>query len=254
MLKFDIYGRMGHFRKFFSTVTSLSYYFPPRNTVVGIIAAILGKARDSYYELFSEDRVGIAIQVLREPRKLLTSIDYIDIQNVDYNSLRGLKGIKPTKLEFIVPKDGEKIGYRVFVVSKDESLNSVLSELHSNLTNSTYVYPVSLGPAYCLAEIDEHHVVFQRNVKTKHLENNKLIKLQTVLPVGAAIIEPKLLEGKRVIFEETLPPNFGKDRKPQGGSKNYIFEANGKELDVEVRSGTVVFEVEEGSDTYGVFM
>ena len=42
ILIFDIKGPMAHFRKFYTNSSSLSYLFPPRTVVAGIIAGILG--------------------------------------------------------------------------------------------------------------------------------------------------------------------------------------------------------------------
>jgi CRISPR-associated protein Cas5h len=67
LLQFDIYGRLAHFRKFYSNVTSLSYYFPPRNTIIGMIGSILGMQRDSYYGILSDNKLGVAIRILEEP-------------------------------------------------------------------------------------------------------------------------------------------------------------------------------------------
>jgi CRISPR-associated protein Cas5h len=254
LLRFDLYGRMAHFRKFFSNVTSLSYYFPPRNTVTGIIAAVLGMQRDSYYEILSEDKLGISIQILREPRKLLVSTDYLDIKNVGVKSLRGMTGIKPKKIEYILAKDGDEIGYRIFVASKNNDTETLLTQLYSNLSASTPVYPIALGPAYCLARIDNDMVILQENVSLEYSDGSEARKIKTIVPSDKILkIDPKLMEGKRIMLEESLPPNFSKERKITGGSSNYVFEARGDDIDIFVKSE--MFEVEDSErKTYGIFI
>ena len=42
---FDIEGKFAHFRKIYTNSSSLSYLVPPRTTVQGIIAAMLGYER-----------------------------------------------------------------------------------------------------------------------------------------------------------------------------------------------------------------
>jgi CRISPR-associated protein Cas5h len=254
LVQFDLYGRMAHFRKFYSNVTSLSYYFPPRNTVMGIIAAVLGMQRDSYYETLSKDKLGISIQMLREPRKLLISTDYLDIQNVGVKSLRGMTGMKPKKIEYILAKDGDEIGYRIFVASRNSDTETLLTRLYSNLSASAPIYPISLGPAYCLARIDRKTVTLRENVVTEHSDGSQPRKIKTIVPSDNVLrIDPKLMEGKRIMLEESLPPNFHEERKIIGGSRNYVFEARGNDLDIFVRSE--IFGVEDGDRmTYGIFM
>ncbi|MDW8022877.1 MAG: CRISPR-associated protein Cas5, partial [Nitrososphaerota archaeon] len=42
LVVFDAKCFFAHFRKHFSTTSSLSYSFPPRTTIAGMMAAILG--------------------------------------------------------------------------------------------------------------------------------------------------------------------------------------------------------------------
>ncbi|HBM79479.1 MAG TPA: CRISPR-associated protein Cas5, partial [Clostridiaceae bacterium] len=46
-------GKMAHFRKYYSNSSALSYFIPPRTTIIGIVAGFLGYERDTYYEDFS---------------------------------------------------------------------------------------------------------------------------------------------------------------------------------------------------------
>ncbi len=59
---FDLYGKFAHFRKFYTNSSSLTYLIPPRTTIEGIIAALLGYERDSYYDVLSVDKLNIAVK------------------------------------------------------------------------------------------------------------------------------------------------------------------------------------------------
>lgn len=59
---FELWGKFAHFRKFYTNSSSLSYSVPPRTTIEGIIAAILGYERDSYYEKFNPDNLYVAVR------------------------------------------------------------------------------------------------------------------------------------------------------------------------------------------------
>src|SRR6056297_1529391 len=60
-LSFTIAGPWAHFRRIDTTTEKLSYRVIPRTTVAGLVAAILGEPRDSYYETFAPDASAIAI-------------------------------------------------------------------------------------------------------------------------------------------------------------------------------------------------
>ena len=51
----------GHFRRIDRTVTKQTYRIIPRTTVAGLLAAIVGAPRDSYYQTFGSDVSAIAI-------------------------------------------------------------------------------------------------------------------------------------------------------------------------------------------------
>jgi CRISPR-associated protein Cas5h len=73
---FEISGKFAHFRKFYTNSSSLSYSVPSRTTVEGIIAAILGLERDTYYEKLSLDNCKIAIEKVNKTRKINQSLNY----------------------------------------------------------------------------------------------------------------------------------------------------------------------------------
>ena len=63
VLIFDLSGKMAHFRKYYTNSSSLTYYFPPRTVIIGLIAGLIGKERDSYYEIFSKDKAYVGISI-----------------------------------------------------------------------------------------------------------------------------------------------------------------------------------------------
>jgi len=59
---------MGHFKRVGRSVTKQTYRIPPRTTVAGMLAAIVGSDRDSYYDVFGADTSAIAITPLFDIR------------------------------------------------------------------------------------------------------------------------------------------------------------------------------------------
>lgn len=61
VVAFDIWGDYGHFRRFFTTSSPLTYSFPPPTAVRGIVGAILGLDKDAYLESTADLYVGVRI-------------------------------------------------------------------------------------------------------------------------------------------------------------------------------------------------
>ena len=89
LLVFDISGEYGHFRKFNTTSSPLTYSIPTRSALAGILGAILGIEREvsvgvfpdgmvSVNELFSPEKVDIAIQILNPIKKTNIGFNLLD--------------------------------------------------------------------------------------------------------------------------------------------------------------------------------
>lgn len=74
-LVFDLYGDSGHFKKFYTTSSPLTFDIPPKTCLTGIIGAIIGLSYEERYELF-EAKVGI--RLLSEIRKKGFGIDWLN--------------------------------------------------------------------------------------------------------------------------------------------------------------------------------
>lgn len=157
-LTFTVSGSWGHFRQVETTTEKATYHVIPRTTVAGLIAAMLGLPRDSYYDVFSRERSAIAIAPTNRLRTmdipiLTTPTKGGEIQNVD--GVSG-KAIVPPELlegkrqrrtfEYVVDPS-----YRIDVVLTDDEIRS---ELRERLYDGRYVYTPNLGKTECLAQIE----------------------------------------------------------------------------------------------------
>jgi CRISPR-associated protein Cas5h len=82
ILQFDISGKFAHFRKYYANNTALSYSIPPRTTIMGVLAAILGKPRDSYYEEFSSKNIRIGISLKVPVKKNFHRLNFLSIKSL----------------------------------------------------------------------------------------------------------------------------------------------------------------------------
>src|SRR5699024_8934235 len=115
---FELSGKFAHFRKFYTNSSSLSYSVPPRTTAEGIIAAILGYDRDSYYDLLNVDNLGIAVEKMNRTRKIMQSLNYIRATSPgDIISPKD-----HTQIPFELLTGDENVRYRFYVTHKEQTI------------------------------------------------------------------------------------------------------------------------------------
>jgi CRISPR-associated protein Cas5h len=247
MVVFDISGYMAHFRRFYSSVTPLTYHFPPRNTVMGILACMLGFDKDSYYETFSRDKCRIAVALRTPVRRVMLPTNYLDTDQITLQKLRGIGNRVPTRMEYLLAvPPSEYVSYRIFVTHEGQFL---LNQLARRLTDRRFAYPVSLGPAHCLAEAN---LVYYGEAEVIEGDGDEYL-VSTVIPQDTIVDGPAPAEGIKIMLEERLPPDFKDGRMPTGASRNYVFEASGKPLRIKIRGEVFAVKTVEGK-VYGVFM
>lgn len=157
-LSFSVRGDWAHFRRVEGTTVKQSYRIMPRTTVAGMLAAILGLDRDSYYELFGPETSAMAI----EPQFDLRSI------NMAENALSTADGMNEThsgsamKIKLPSPeKPRQQHNYEFLVDAKYRidlwlADRDVYDELHERIEKRQYHYSPSLGLSECLATTRYH--------------------------------------------------------------------------------------------------
>ncbi|MEM0367812.1 MAG: hypothetical protein QW383_04835, partial [Candidatus Nitrosocaldus sp.] len=145
-----------------------------------------------------------------------------------------------------------ELSYRLYVVLLNEEYRDIIEELETRIKRKESTYPLSLGPVNCLARVE-----WVASSQAEIIERNDRLPIRTVIPIelianGGIVFE----QGKKIIFEERLPPDFADGREKKGESKNYIFEWRGDIINVNLKTiNKQVFKVNiMGEDVYGVFM
>ncbi len=246
LVVFDAKCFFAHFRKHFSTTSSLSYSFPPRTTIVGMLAAMLGYDRDAYYPIFSSERCRVALQVKTPVRRLTHTINYLMTDKpLTLRKLRGIENRAQVHVEMLVSDNREprQLAYRIFFNHEDEGLLKKVAEM---LQRRKFAYPPSLGKANNLAELD--HVDF---VDAEVSRPGGEVEVQTVVP--RSVLEKVIPQpGRRIYIEELVPADFTEDRKLKR-IESYIYEGEGKPIKVVVNCEVFNCTL-DGDEVAGVFM
>jgi len=224
MLIFDIKAKFASFKKFYTNSSSMTYIFPPRTTLEGIIGAIIGYDFDSYYEKFNFKNTLIATSLESIIRTYISNLNYIKI--IDNSYIKNIiddKGYNYTQIpfEFLLPENfSENIIYRIYFFSKDKNLMEILKE---KVIKNNPVYPVSLGNANMLASLN-------------YIANGKISKIKTEGPIEinspAPIEYIKGISSDNNLYlqKDIFPVSFDTSRYPK--TMAYVFNNEGKKINV----------------------
>lgn len=179
IFSFDISGKFAHFRKFYSSSTALSFSIPPRTTIIGILAAILGKEKESYYEDFASDKIRIGIVVCSKLKKSFHRLNHLSIKGpADF---RGAKLHIQTPFEVISPENfaSELITYKIYVSHFEDGLN-LFNELKSKISRKNNIFPISFGVAPFSANIHNYSFFNDQNIREIEV-NRELISFDSAI-------------------------------------------------------------------------
>jgi len=220
---FDVVGYFAHFRKYFSTTSSLSYVFPPRTAIVGMIAGMLGHDRDSYYDLFSSERCKIALKIVNPARRITHTLNYLMTKKpLTIKKLRGMSFPAQIHVEILVPEDGPASGirYRIFFAHEDESLQE---EVVTRIRRKKFCYPPSLGTANFITDLN-----YVDTVDAELFKPDREVDIQTVVPISV-VKQIFPMEDRRIFLEELVPADFTAERLLRR-KETYIYEGAGKAI------------------------
>lgn len=218
VLVFDLWGDLAHFKKPYTTTSPLSFAFPPRPTVAGIISAIIGLDKKEYLDYFLKKDADIGLRLLAPVKKMRISQNLIDTKKARlFSRIRQRTQIR---IEYI--KDP---AYRVYLQHKDADLFKLL---RNYLEDHECVYTVSLGLSELLANFQ---FVGEFGLKRQTSRSPELI--HSIVPEHAAG-EFEFETGKEY-FSATIPLEMNKKRiVTQFGT--VFYERNGKPMLVKTDS------------------
>jgi CRISPR-associated protein Cas5h len=214
ILAFDIWGDYGYFRRGYTSTSTITYPFPSRTTISGLIAGILGLEKDSYHDIFNEDNSKLGLRILNPIKKININLNYVNTKEgfllSDINSNPRVQ----VQAEFL--KD---VKYRLYVSLKDDDL---MEELFSNLSEHKSVYTPCLGISECIANFNlAYDDIFDLEVSNKDNVDINSVILKTT---GDLIIE----SGRK--YGVIKSPGFMNSERVVSKYLEYYYEENGNTI------------------------
>jgi len=152
-------GRYGHFRRPYTNVSSLSYPFPPRTAVAGLLGAILGVRKEDVAETFNENNARIAVEMDAVVKTIthVTNFRQDGPGDVNYSIKRPKKDWKPKPLKN-VPAQNVSTQIPMELLRNPSyliyaNLNNGMDKLISRIKTERYVYTPCMGLSEFLVEV-----------------------------------------------------------------------------------------------------
>lgn len=219
---FEIKGKFAHFRKFYTNSSSLSYTVPPRTTIEGIIAAILGYERDSYYDLFSVEKLNLAVKKISSTKKIIQSLNYIKATS----SGEIINPNTHTQIPFEILTGNEGVAFRVYVNHID---SEIMHQFEDRIKNNKCFYTPYLGsaPFNCNINYIGRYEALEGS-SNDYIDINTIIRQNLVVENGIKITGMNLN-----LVKEKMPRDFYEGRNIKEVT-DYIFDEDGLPLNVKL--------------------
>jgi CRISPR-associated protein Cas5h len=209
-LVFEVFGSLGHFRKFYTTSSALTYPFPPPTVLRGLIGAIIGLEREEYLKHTKDLR--FAVQILSPVKTLTISVNFINTKSKSRRfepSLRASEKENEQARTQVIQQLVKNPRYKIFVLGD----GNVFETLRERLELRKFFYTPVLGTSEHIAEIEyvgAFEVKELENVEGKCYSVCPLELLEdlriTSIKIGKELIPYRMEEDRTASYTEVLYP------------------------------------------------
>lgn len=222
VLIFQIRGDFGHFRKYYTTSSPLTFAFPPPPTIKGMLAAVAGIDKTEYLSLFSQDNCSLAVALDGPVKKIRLALNHINTKGDYWVPVKKGAHEARTQIRTELLKDPS---YTIYFAHKDKGLFNTLAQ---NIQEHKTVFTLSLGLSELLADFSFVGVCkFQ-------LKQNITGEIYTVVPMSLIVPSGIIFEGEKKYFKEKIPVEMNRERVVER-YEDVLFEAQGKPLKVRLK-------------------
>jgi CRISPR-associated protein Cas5h len=191
-LSLTVQSSWGHFKRVGRSVTKQTYRIPPRTTVAGMLAAIVGSDRDSYYDVFAADTSAIAITSLSDVRTV--NIPTTGLGTDPNQSVTKTAGSR--RSHALTYQDTTKDrqlhayevladpAYRIDVALEDEEYYEMLRD---HLADGKSHYPPSLGKSEYLCTIED----VETDATPSTVEGTGQYDIDSIVPISLSEAVPQ---------------------------------------------------------------
>lgn len=216
IIAFDVWGDYAHFRKYYTTTSPLSFSFPPRTTIAGLISAIIGIDKKEYLNYFSKETAKIGLKIINPIKKVRIAQNLIDTKKAIMMSR--IKTRTQIRFEFL--KDSK---YRIYFYHEDEF---IYQKAKNYLQNHKCTYTPCFGLSENIANFE-----YSGEFGIEKKENTDFVQIDSVIPTKE--IEKVDFETNREYFTERMPTEMNNERIVTEYGE-IMFERNGGKIKAKI--------------------
>jgi CRISPR-associated protein Cas5h len=244
IFSFDVCGKLAHFRKYYANNTAFTYSIPPRTTIMGMLAAIMGYERDQYYERLASSRLRVGIRVLKPVKKTFHRLNFLSIKtrgNVleGTGDFTGAGGHIQTPFEVVSGLDPGRdwLAYRIFIAPGLEDVGE-FALIKDALLRQQQRFNLTFGTANFNAWIEK---VYLHNQVTE-LQETGVFSIHSAAPSDKISRlefkkEEDLNGGTSYLEEELMPADFiGNGNRELSKIIRVLFSLDGKPFFAELNA------------------
>ncbi|MFW6129839.1 MAG: type I-B CRISPR-associated protein Cas5b [Atribacterota bacterium] len=212
---FNLYADYGHYKKFYTTSSPLTFSIPTGTALFGLIGAILGFPKEVYNKKLIEAETEISVVIENPIKKVRFGSNKINTSSGSISTMHKVSP-KPMIQEYI-----KNAKYRIYFSCKDKDM---LKKLEQLLKNKKTVYTPAMGISECIASISYVDTLDYEVIKN----NNEYIQVISVVPYDQDNIDIKFEPGKKY-QRERIPILMDENRQVQT-YKDIVYETEGKSI------------------------
>lgn len=214
LIAFDIWGDYAYFRRGYTSTSTITYPFPSRTTIAGLVSGILGLEKDSYHDIFNEENSKLGLRILNPIKKININLNYVNTK--EGFLLSDIKSNPRVQVQAEFLKD---VKYRIYVSLNDDKL---MEDLFNNLKSHKSVFTPCLGISECIADFK----LAYDEILELSISNMDNIEIDSVIlkDTGDLIIEP----GKK--YGIIKSPGFMNSERIVSKFLEYYYEENGNSI------------------------
>jgi CRISPR-associated protein Cas5h len=233
IIAFNIWGDYGHFRKFYTTSSPLTFSFPPPPTIAGILGAIYGIGKNEYLRVFSLDICKIALKIMNPVKKVRMGINLVNTKGGYWTLYSNQYHAPRTPIRTEILKDPY---FRIYFTHEDEKVFKALTELFKE---HKCTYTVSLGLSELLADFK-----YIGEYDSEQKSDNEFVEFQTPITETNLIHTGLEIEPGKKYFKEKMPIKMNQERIVEKYN-GVIFEPDGKTIKAKVQT---YYKLENGEN------
>ncbi|MCS6955948.1 MAG: type I-B CRISPR-associated protein Cas5b [Candidatus Calescibacterium sp.] len=213
----DIFSEYGHFRKYWTTTSPLTFNFIPPTTVYGIISAIIGIDKSEYLDVINYNTLKVAQRIMKPISKTRVPINLVDTKdNIKLKSIDSWHIKNRTQIRFEFLKDPH---YRLYLLFQNQDLSNRLEQY---LRNKNNFYTISMGLSELIADFN---FLGSFNYSVKTPEN--YVDIDSVIPLDS--IKEIYFEENKSYVKERVAVDITPERKVKI-YKDILVEVNSKSI------------------------